>query len=263
MAQRDSSQNAIEDACVNAATELLKEEQLPIRHARRSDMSSELPTAVRKALRLSKDTGRTTTELQARILTNERVSSIAQRLELPIAVVHTFETLFFDVRSRLTHSDWIDSAVIGPRVDAWHLRDVRQLLLTTAYHGGINAFEKLIEPFASTDWDSLTSSDFFDRRRSIPVEVRAYVAGKTTPIEQVPKLLHVWNWLNAVNPGLLQCTKQTASPAIGESALSQRKDAQSSAELHEQKSTALPIRKTKASRKLAKPKTRHGRKKAA
>jgi hypothetical protein len=97
-------------------------------------------------------------ELQARLLTDESMAVIADRMTLPLETVRAFEALFFDVRGYLQFSDWIACKVLrfayspNSRAEA-----IGYAWMSFAYYGGIAALDIVL---AATD------------NRQLPDEIR-------------------------------------------------------------------------------------------
>jgi hypothetical protein len=90
------------------------------------------------ALHLAEDPSSTQTwELKARLLTDEPLAKIAERMTLPLATVEAFEALFFNVRGHLHARAWIATQVIGPGLwVGFEKAELGKVWMTLAYQGG-------------------------------------------------------------------------------------------------------------------------------
>lgn len=80
-------------------------------------------------------------EIESRILAGQSDETITSRTGVTSAVVEAYEALFFSVRGRLTHPDWIATVVINPR----DLDPLEVLWKRFAYSGGPFVLEAILE----------------------------------------------------------------------------------------------------------------------
>jgi len=85
-------------------------------------------------------------ELEARVLGQQSAEEIANVLRLDVETVVNYERLFYDVRDRLRHSDYILLKAISPPWLRDHYEaDLWAILKLLAYYGGLAVFEAALE----------------------------------------------------------------------------------------------------------------------
>lgn len=83
--------------------------------------------------------------LEARLLTSQTLSEVAEACSLPEPVVYAYHQLFFDVHSRLDHSDWVLAIVV--RSTPWNVFAGPQpagMLRYFAFVGGASVLDTFI-----------------------------------------------------------------------------------------------------------------------
>lgn len=83
--------------------------------------------------------------MEAYLLSRETDAQIGFLLGCPPEVVEAYEALFFDVRSKLQHPDYIINVVIGPQIhQGLGSRDIGALWKLCGYQGGPYVVDELI-----------------------------------------------------------------------------------------------------------------------
>lgn len=78
-----------------------------------------------------------TLEIEARILARQTTQEIANLMGLDATLVETYEHLFFDVRAKLPHSDYVFTKIIGLKSSLTPPEEhLRSLIKVMAYKGG-------------------------------------------------------------------------------------------------------------------------------
>jgi len=118
---------------------------------RRADLA-EIPhvqnihPATQTAWQLYQERSDVAQELEARVLGQQSATEIATVLRLDVETVVSYERLFFDVRDRLRHSDYILLKAIHPPWLRDHYEaDLWAVLKLLAYHGGLAVFEAALD----------------------------------------------------------------------------------------------------------------------
>jgi hypothetical protein len=95
--------------------------------------------------------------LEARLLTTETFDAIAARLGTEPATVKYYEQIFFNVRDRFEHRDWIRKVIRGPAIAGRGIKNTRSsrarrgyVLRLFAYNGGSLALDAVINGLATT-----------------------------------------------------------------------------------------------------------------
>jgi hypothetical protein len=107
-----------------------------------------MPTVHQAFLLFQEQQGTRRARLEARVLANEPAEEIAQRGALPIQVVRTYESLFFDVRAYLEHDDYIWGQVLTSRRRRGQSKaegEQEWLWRVMAYHGGPRVLALLLD----------------------------------------------------------------------------------------------------------------------
>ncbi len=102
--------------------------------------------AIREATRLFIGVGPVPkAALEAFLLTGERVDVVSQRCSVPVAAVEVFTKVYFDVRDRLGHRDWIAKHAIGSgKWVGFREDELGQVLKMFAYYGGMDLLDAVL-----------------------------------------------------------------------------------------------------------------------
>ena len=131
--------------------------------------------------------------LEARLLTNESLSEIAQRFATEEQTIEYYEQLFFNVRDRLQHKDWIAKIILGSPGD---LAPNRRGSMTEAqrgflyrlfaFHGGPLALDAMIGGMVSTKMPQRVEdvAPWFDGALGQIVRSRAAAAAKILDVNK-------------------------------------------------------------------------------
>lgn len=107
-------------------------------------------------------------ELEARILAGERYAAIAEKLNIRLGVIKAYQNVFFDVKPRLKHGDYIHNVVIGTH-RPWEPTRVRDLWCYFAFTGGFNLLDYIISDYRAVgkpDYSHLIDGTPRDPQRS-------------------------------------------------------------------------------------------------
>jgi hypothetical protein len=138
----------------------------------RSSRTSRLDSVIAMAAEISREgDGTRRWQIEAFLLTSEPMEKIADRVHLPVEVIHAYHQLFFDVRPHLRAGDWIMSQAIG----TWHAKGfagmpIGALWKYFGYIGGPIAVEILIAlttdaPFPEWVRETFTDQPAYEERR--------------------------------------------------------------------------------------------------
>lgn len=122
--------------------------------AQRARLQRDMPTLA-EAFRITVHEPDLEVQLQARLLAGQDVRDIATAVQLPAAVIDTYEALFYHVRDRLQARSWMTVAAIGGPPGR-NGSDTAPLLRTLAYYGGLPVLE-LVRPHLVGNADGRTA----------------------------------------------------------------------------------------------------------
>lgn len=142
------------------------------------------------------------TILEARLLTGANYAEIANGLNLDPAVVNWYEKLFFNVREKLHHRDWIVKTITGSPADraankSDTMTDLQRDMVYKlfAYLGGPLVLDAIICGFNGLDFPAKAADipEWFDAALANLVRVRAAVAARLFEINRynVMQLLEI------------------------------------------------------------------------
>ena len=132
--------------------------------------------------------------LEARLLTTESFDQIAARLATEPAAVKYYEQIFFSVRDRFEHRDWIRKVIRGPAIAGRGIKSTRSssalrgyVLRLFAYHGGPLALEAVINGMATTTIPQRAKDLAGWFKNSLDQLVRTTATAATTMLEMNQK----------------------------------------------------------------------------
>jgi len=83
--------------------------------------------------------------LEAYLLTGEPIVVVSKRCSVPVSVATAYTNVFFDVRQRLHHRDWIAMHAIGSGIWVGFREDeLGQVLKMFAFHGGVDRLDAVL-----------------------------------------------------------------------------------------------------------------------
>lgn len=133
-----------------------------LRHKRRTERSGNMPGAVYGLLERDSnvfwahsiwadDRAATRWSIEARILAGETDEEIADKLGTVPGVIEAFEGLFFDVRDKMAHTDYVSAVVLTAAVMRGLQERQHDLLWKLlGYHGGPHVLNAVISKFTKT-----------------------------------------------------------------------------------------------------------------
>jgi hypothetical protein len=131
--------------------------------------------------------------LEARLLTTESLDKIAGRLATAPAMVDYYEKIFYSVRDRLQHRDWIRKVICGRSIGGHGIENTRShsalrgyVLRLFAYHGGPLALDAVINGMVITTMPQRTKDvgGWFDDVLGQLVQTTATAAASTLEMNQ-------------------------------------------------------------------------------
>jgi len=132
--------HVVADPWLIQACELRRTDLAEIPHVRN------IHPATQTAWQLYQERSDVAQELEARVLGQQLATEIATILRLDVETVVAYEHLFYDVRDRLRHSDYIlIKAIRPPWLRDHYEADLWAVLKLLAYHGGLAVFEAALD----------------------------------------------------------------------------------------------------------------------
>jgi len=123
-------------------------------------------------------------EIEARVLAEESVSSIAAHTKLPEQVIQEYEFLFFDVRRFSEAEDWLVRNTTGLKHQSeYRVNDVRLFWGRQALEGGTVVIDELITSFKANRQvtDKFSLAVYLKNTGSVPLEIQSFVAINIIP----------------------------------------------------------------------------------
>ena len=123
-------------------------------------------------------------ELQSRVLANQPVEEIADRIGMSPAEVNWFESLFFDVRVRLGAEMWIHTEVIGAGLwGGFQNAELGSLWASCGYYGGVSVLDAVVGAFHSArrPGEPAALNVYLRADAGIDRRIQAMVAGTILP----------------------------------------------------------------------------------
>ena len=123
-------------------------------------------------------------ELRARIVANQPVVQITQRMGLSATAIESFETEHFNVRNILQHSSRVLHQVIEvPPDEQWSAADVAKFWAWLGFTYGAVALDLVVPPFNAlpVELKDLGLRAYLRSECTVCAEFRVLVAGKLTP----------------------------------------------------------------------------------
>jgi hypothetical protein len=133
--------------------------------SRPSSPTPRLDSAITTAVETSRESdGTRRWQIEAFLLTSEPMENIADRVHLPVEVIHAYHQLYFDVRPHLHATDWIMTQAIG----TWHLKGFAGLPIGALWKyfgfvGGPLAVEVTIALTTDAPFPAWVRESFTDR----------------------------------------------------------------------------------------------------
>ena len=119
--------------------------------------------------------------IEAAIMASIDAEVIAEDLGLPVAVIETYEDLFFDVRPRLTQKDYVVSMIFFPAYRAGiHGRDFDTLWKMMAYNGSFD----VVRDFNSNGELSQDTRTWIDTATRAKLAKNAFLAAQVVTPNQ-------------------------------------------------------------------------------
>ena len=141
-------------------------------------------SAIHAAHAIAQQGGLRRFELQSRVLADQPVAEIADRIGMSPADVGWFESLFFDVRVRLGAEMWIQTQVIGEGL--WYGfqdAEIGSLWASCGYYGGASVLDAVIGAFHSArqPGEPATLGIYLRADSGIDPRIQSVVAGTILP----------------------------------------------------------------------------------
>jgi len=141
-------------------------------------------SAIHAAHAMAQQGGLRRWELQSRVLANQPVEEIADRIGMAPAEVGWFESLFFDVRVRLGAEMWIHTEVIGAGLrGGFQDAELGSLWASCGYYGGIPVLDAVVGAFHSArrPGEPAALNVYLRADAGIDRRIQAMVAGVILP----------------------------------------------------------------------------------
>jgi hypothetical protein len=176
------------DPAIREYARYLRSERTGSAHNRRgSDW-----TAIEAAHQIAQQQDVQRWEIQGRVLANQAIGEIADCCDITPDTVGWFETLFFDVRCRLTAWAWVNNVVLGDCVcRGFDDGELGRLWMAFGFYGGIAVIDELVRAFRSV-WEPggpATIAVYFREHCPATLKLKATIAVHCIPLNQATALV--------------------------------------------------------------------------
>jgi hypothetical protein len=159
-----------------------------IRRFLRADENPAYDADLAKAFAIHRDRSLLQVEIDARILADQLLTTIAVRTSLPVQVIQAYERTFFDVRPRLQADAYIRHTVLrrgaaGPLL--WH--DVPQLWKWFGYLGGGLIIDLLCRSVEPAMLDQFGVDAYLRSECEMDRSLKLWILAARLPIPTTPK----------------------------------------------------------------------------